>query len=46
MQNSVGTPTEPNLKNRLREVFDKLSRREDLKPDETEFATKTILGGL
>ncbi|MGP8070330.1 MAG: hypothetical protein ACLP5V_10615 [Candidatus Bathyarchaeia archaeon] len=46
MQNSVGTPTEPNLKNRLREVFDKLSRREDLKPDETKFVTKTILDGL
>jgi anthranilate phosphoribosyltransferase len=46
MQNSVGTPTEPNLKNRLREVFDKLSRREDLKPDETELVTKTILDGL
>ncbi len=46
MQNSVGTPPEPNLKNRMREVFDKLSRREDLKSDETEFVTKTILDGL
>lgn len=46
MHNSVGTSTEPNLKNRLREVFDKLSRRQDLKSDETQLVTKTILDRL
>jgi len=46
MQNSVGKPMELSLKNQLRAVFDKLSRRQDLKPDETELATKTILDGL
>lgn len=46
MRNAKVQSTEPDRRTHLFQVFDRLSRREDLSPSDAEFAAKTIFDGL